>query len=286
MDENKQGSGVLKIIIIVIAVIVFLIAIGIGSLLYVTRYKVAVVDTQQSPDGIYELELQSIGEPYFPFGDTPGRLVLRENGTVISRTKFEIADDGAVLSADAWNVIWQDDCVEIILSGSEQSDELYKLYYDGQVDAYYGIDYRNYKNENENNTSEKDTEEATEQELFSGQWQIEDGYLAIYELLADNSENEFEVYYGASESSTRCIISENENSIEYLVYDRESQNGLCGLYVYYHSTKNDDGTYDYTNGVIIDIYAYVYGSGDVISSGKIQWDDIGSESYQKATGET
>ncbi len=56
--------------------------------------------------------------------------------------------------------------------------------------------------------------------------------------------------------------------VEYLIYDRESQNGLCGLYVYYQSNKNDDGTYDYANGVIVDIYAYVFASGDVISSGK------------------
>lgn len=278
-------SGIKKIIIPVLGLFVLLLVILFGSLIYITRYEINTVDTRQSSDGVYELKLQSVGDPYFPFGETPGRLVLSENGTVISKTKFEIAADGAVLSADEWKVAWQDDYVEIILSGSEQSDELFRLYYDGQVeneqlDTHYGRIY-----ENGNNASEEDTEEDTEQELFSGQWQIEDGYLAIYKLITGGSGNEFEVYYGAAESSTRCILSENENSIEYLVYDRDSQNGLCGLYVYYQCNKNDDGNYDYTNGVIIDIYAYAFGNGDVISSGKTSWEDTGSEAYQKVTGE-
>ena len=278
-------SGIKKTVITVLGLFALLLVILFGSLVYITHYKVDTVDTQHSPDGVYELKLQSVGDPYFPFGETPGRLVLSEDGTVISMTKFEIAADGAVLSTDAWNVTWQDDYVDIILSGSEQSDELFRLYYDGQVeneqlDTHYGRIY-----ENGNNAAEEDIEEDTEQELFSGKWQIEDGYLAIYKLITSDSENEFEVYYGASESSTRCILSENENSIEYLVYDRDSQNGLCGLYVYCQSNKNDDGTYDYTNGVIVDIYAYVFGSGDVISSGKTSWEDTGSEAYQEVTGE-
>lgn len=35
----------------------------------------------------------------------------------------------------------------------------------------------------------------------------------------------------------------------------------------------------------MDIYAYVYESGDVVSSGKTAWEDIGSEAYQEVTGE-
>ena len=38
-------------------------------------------------------------------------------------------------------------------------------------------------------------------------------------------------------------------------------------------------------GTIVDIYAYVYENGDVVSSGKTQWEDAGSETYQEVTGE-
>ena len=73
--------------------------------------------------------------------------------------------------------------------------------------------------------------------------------------------------------------------IEYVVYDGQSEHERCGLYVCYQSVKNNDGSWYYTNGTIVDIYAYVYENGDVISSGKTDWSDIGSEAFQEITGE-
>lgn len=70
-----------------------------------------------------------------------------------------------------------------------------------------------------------------------------------------------------------------------MVYDGQSENERCGLYVCYQSVKNNDGSWYYTNGTIVDIYAYVYENGDVISSGKTDWSDIGSEAFQEITGE-
>lgn len=60
---------------------------------------------------------------------------------------------------------------------------------------------------------------------------------------------------------------------------------LCGLYVHYQSEKKADGTWSVSDGAIVDIYAYVYESGDVVSSGKTKWSDNGSEEYQRITGE-
>jgi hypothetical protein len=73
--------------------------------------------------------------------------------------------------------------------------------------------------------------------------------------------------------------------VEYLVYNGKSENEKCGLYAHFQSGKNDDGTWAYDSGTIVDIYAYVFETGDVISSGKTGWEDAGSEEYQKATGE-
>ncbi|MCD7863879.1 MAG: hypothetical protein LUG61_10330 [Lachnospiraceae bacterium] len=115
-NKNHEKRG---IIIFISVLFVLPLAVLSGSLLYMTKYKVETIDMQQSPDGAYELKLQSVGEPYFPFGGAPGRLVLKENETVISRTRFEIANDGGPFTENAWKVTWLDDYVEIILSGQD-----------------------------------------------------------------------------------------------------------------------------------------------------------------------
>ena len=102
--------------------------------LYITHYKVVVVDAVPSADGVYQITLQSIGEPEFPFGVAHGRLVLRNNKKVISKTDITIANDGGPIFAENWSVTWFDRYVEIILSGDEQYDERVTLYYDGQVE--------------------------------------------------------------------------------------------------------------------------------------------------------
>lgn len=259
-----------------------------GSLWYKTHYEVAVVDVIQSADGNYELLLQTVGEPYFPFGEAHGRLVLKNGENIVARKDFEIANDGASFSAGNWSVTWYDNYVEVILSGEEQYDELVTLYYDGQTESCrlatrYGVEAGSASED----VTEYETDTGTdlEVELFPDEGQIAAGYQAIYELYSDNSPDHFEVYYGASESSTRCVLSETENKVEYLVYRGKSENGKCGVYVHYRSDKNADGTWTYVDGEIVDIYAYVCESGNVVSSGKTQWEDAGSEDFQRVTGE-
>ena len=87
----------------------------------------------------------------------------------------------------------------------------------------------------------------------------------------------------ASESSSRCILSESDNSVEYIVYDIKSENEKCGLYVRYRTEKGGDGAYDYGSDEIEDIYAYVFSSGEVISSGKTNWEDTGTDEFERAT---
>lgn len=279
-----------KAIIMIFGIFAVMAAITLGILWYKTRFEVAVVARVQSSDGNYELVLQSVGEPYWPFGAAPGRLVLKSGETVVARADFEIANDGAFFNAQSWKVTWYDDHVEIILSGEEQYDELVTLYYNGEIEncrltTRYGVEKDSVLDRVEEEEADTEAESDSEAELFSGEWQITAGYKAIYELYSDKSSDHFEIYYGASETSTRCVLSENENTIEYVVYDGKSENERCGLYVRYQSVKNDDGSWSYTNGTIVDIYAYVYENGDVISSGKTDWGDTGSEAYQEITGE-
>lgn len=273
----KKASKIILILFGILAIIVIVLA---GCFCYITIYKVSPVDTAQSPDGAYEVILQSVGEPKWPFGSASGRLVLKKEEQVISETNIEIANDGAFFSKRNWSVTWYDEYVEIILSGEEQFDELVTLYFDGQVEsarlmAHYGVE----KESVSEDSVEVVTEAASETELFPDEQQITAGYAAIYGVYSDSSLDDFEVYYGASESSSRCILAENESTIDYLVYNGESENEQCGLYVHYRSEKNADGTWYDTDGIIIDIYAYVYENNQVVSSGKTQWEDVDTETY-------
>ncbi len=45
---------------------------------YVSNYRKTTCDTSVSPDGQYELLLQAVGEPDWPFGLASGRLLLKK----------------------------------------------------------------------------------------------------------------------------------------------------------------------------------------------------------------
>lgn len=276
-----------KSIMIVLAAFVISAAVLLGSFLYITRYKTSDVDTARSENGKYEAVLQAVGEPGWPFGSAPGRLVLKEEGETISKTDIEIANDGGPVSEKNWRVIWGEDHVEIILSGGEQYDELVTMYYDGGVESrqlttYYGREIDSVSGNAAEGTETGEPE--ADSGLFPGEQEITAGYKAVYGFCFGRADDP-EVYFGAKESSSRCILSEDEDTVEYLTYSGRSQNEKCGLYVRYLNKKNADGTWDNTDGTIVDIYAYVYESGDVVSSGKTQWEDAGSDAYREVTEE-
>lgn len=93
------------------------------SISYVTNYKKITVDTSNSPDGQYELVLQAVGEPDWPFGSASGQLVLKKGKNEVAETDFELHNDGGSINSSCWEVTWYEDYVEIILSGEEQFDE-------------------------------------------------------------------------------------------------------------------------------------------------------------------
>ncbi len=110
------------------------------------------------------------------------------------------------------------------------------------------------------------------------------GYQAIYD-------SEFkEKGAGFTEDMTAkgdiyIILEDTGNSVSFLAYDRDSNNNKCGLYVYQSCIKNDGGSWSVQDAEILDIFAYVYDTGEVISSGRKAWTDTGNEAYCEATGE-
>lgn len=114
--------------------------------------------------------------------------------------------------------------------------------------------------------------------------QIEKGYLAVYDEFLSETSDMYQEDYDARGNS-RIIIHEDTANIKYLVYDRDSQNGECGLYVYFECEKGEDGVWSPVDAKILGIYAFIYEDGTVIDSGKTFWSDLGTEEYRKATGE-
>ena len=122
----------LKFVLGFVAVVFIILAVFLGSFVYVSDYKITKVDTSVSPDGTYELVFQAVGEADFPFGSASGRLVLYEGKSRISRSDFELWDDGGSIRSEIWDITWHGDYVKVVLSGDEQFDEQIILYFDGR----------------------------------------------------------------------------------------------------------------------------------------------------------
>ena len=124
----------LKIMLCIMGSLLAVIVVFGFCISYTVNYKKTICDTSVSPDEKYELTLQAVGEPDWPFGSASGRLVLTEGKDKISQTDFELYNDGGIISSRCWEVTWYEDHAEVILSGEEQLDERVTLYFDGSVD--------------------------------------------------------------------------------------------------------------------------------------------------------
>lgn len=112
----------------------------------------------------------------------------------------------------------------------------------------------------------------------------------IYEevLAPENIGEQFSVDYNAK-GGEYYPLGEDGNYCYTLIYYRDSENEACRLYVLYRSPydKENGGYYSYTDTMtqIMDIFAVVKGTEEIIPSGKRTWSDTGSGAYRKATGE-
>ena len=137
--------------------------------------------------------------------------------------------------------------------------------------------------------SAEDTPTETEQisdELLI-QTRIYDGLVAVYSQLAAD-EQAYSYRYRQSDSThgePRVILYEDDKIVRFLQYDRISANNKCFLYVYYEASMAEDGTWSATEAQILDMYAYVIDSGEVVASGKQSWSAPGSDIYREASGE-
>ncbi len=113
---------------------------------------------------------------------------------------------------------------------------------------------------------------------------IRNGALKIFDAYFASKGATFRENYTAK-SNMYFILQESDAAITYLQYDRDSQNGRCGLYVLWKASKTAEGSWSPIDAQMQNTYAYEYGTGALAESGKTGWSDTGSEEYRKLTGE-
>lgn len=133
-------------------------------------------------------------------------------------------------------------------------------------------------------TASADSESSSSSIAFSED-SIENGYQAIYAHFLSESCPLYEERAHAKGNSY-IVLNDTDSSIEILEFDRDSQNGQCGLYVYYRCPKSSDGSWSVLDEQeIINIYAYEYATGAIAVSGKTSWSSPASQAYLDLTGE-
>ena len=136
-------------------------------------------------------------------------------------------------------------------------------------------------------------EETAEEEDIDEEEHVESVYemqarLIYEEIRTQEDVGEFNVEYNAKGAEYYSLGEDGSYSYT-LVYDRDSRNGACSLYVLYRSPYDGaSGTYyPYTDTMtqIMDIYAVEKETLEIIPSGRKTWSDPGNSEYREAVGE-
>lgn len=123
----------LKGLLLVAGVLLQTAAAVLVPILYQTRFAKTEVETVSSPGGQYQLEIDEVGEPVWPFGPTRCRFVLREGRRSVTKYDFQIYNDGCRAQEENFAAVWTDDGVTILVTAEEQPDISYFLHFDGSA---------------------------------------------------------------------------------------------------------------------------------------------------------
>ncbi len=286
-DKKHRAGHVAKTVLAIIGGIVVVLALLAVALVYELNYAVSTVDTSASPDGNYTLELQSVGEPMF-FSPAGARLVLKFGRYEISRMDTQISDDGGQVRPTSWQVSWEDSGAEVRLKGSEQNDELVTMGFDGSVSTERATADESLGElpdaETDSSPAPTDGGAASSEVAQQEAEQIDAGYKAVYDAALKSQGYGYQVTYNAK-GDEQVILSQDSEKVVLLIYDRESANGACALFALESCPVEGYGSWSIEEATLLDEYAYVYETGEVIASGKTSWSDTGTQEFRDATGE-
>ncbi|EIK82942.1 hypothetical protein CGSMWGv00703Bmash_05862 [Gardnerella pickettii 00703Bmash] len=67
------------------------------------------------------------------------------------------------------------------------------------------------------------------------------------------------------------VLNENSSDITYLQYNRDSQDGKCGLYILFKASKSSDGSWSPSDAHMQNTYTYEYSTGLIAKSSRAYW---------------
>lgn len=244
-----------------------------------------------SPDNKHSLVVREV--TFLLLGDV--YLYERISPIFVRETEASILiDDGlASISQGAYKIFWDEAVVTISVdinqSGMWSAFKLNMAEHGKVLKQFveypyveprwmYDQDYTEQKDmlilQDNNSETEYIREEKLNQEII-------DGLRATALATGYKIEQELEITY-TSKGTPKLELSKDMNSSLYILYDRESLNGKCALYVLYKSQNSDEG---YSDIKILEMYAYEYSKGKVIMANRHAWSDVGTDEYRKVTGE-
>lgn len=199
-----------------------------GWFVFEIDYKIVNVDSSESPDGTHELYFQQVGEPDWPFGYTHARLVLKTGRTTIGKYMFDIANDGANTSPEDWKVAWGWNRVSTVVSGKEQGDRQFILYFNGekeehQLKTQYGmtetVKYKKNQRVNDSDSNQSiNQREENELQVDEDGYPLSEKYQAYKQELSAISkfidkDSDFEIEYRLSAKAyPYAVISRETDS--------------------------------------------------------------------------
>lgn len=134
MEEKSTNRGQAKKWLLVVSCFALLVVILFGGIKYRTDYAKTQIKEEYSGDKQYILAIYMIGEPDWPFGATHCRFELRKGGKRITQYPFSIQNDGAMAHEGNFRIIWEKEKVSVVVSGEEQEDQTYVMYFNGDVE--------------------------------------------------------------------------------------------------------------------------------------------------------
>ena len=261
-----------------------------GSLIWLGRHAVTVWHEFDSPDKKYSLVA---GESAFLLLSDI-RLYERTSPILIKELDASLGpDDGfAAISRGAYEISWDGDVVtlsvDLNLSGPWQAVKI-DMADGGKVLADYGYypDGRPAWLDEQDDTASEDTvptsddSDQEDEQPDETERQINEGLRAVARTVGDADADDVEITYTA-QGTPELVISSGSEESTYILFDRESANGQCALYVFYRSSAESGGD---LYPQIVEMYAYEYASGRVITADRHDWSDAGTDEYREATGE-
>lgn len=114
-----------KLLIILSTVAALILAAVIGFQLYKNRHIPII--RFESDNSYYSVQIDQIGAPEFPFGETKCKAQLYRLDKRLGKVEIVLKNDGKNADVENFDVIWEKNLVRILVNAEEMEDQEYTL---------------------------------------------------------------------------------------------------------------------------------------------------------------